>query len=226
MIVAIDGPAASGKSTAAIGVAKALNITHLDTGAMYRAITYGLLKNKIEFTDLDAVEAYLSSVDLKFFKKNKITKLLLNDSDITENIRSNNINENVSEVSAIKIVRDFMVKFQREMSCDIDCVLEGRDIGTVVCPNADVKIFVDADNNVRAKRRVKQFAEQNLKMSYSEVLADLNKRDEQDRNRKIAPMIASKSALLLNTSNMTVKQSLDIVILKINAELKKISLNS
>ena len=116
MIVAIDGPAASGKSTAAIGVAKALNITHLDTGAMYRAITYGLLKNKIEFTDLDAVEAYLKSVNLKFFKNDNVTKLLLNNSDITENIRSNNINENVSEVSAIKIVRDFMVKFQREMS--------------------------------------------------------------------------------------------------------------
>ena len=142
MIVAIDGPAASGKSTAAIGVAKALNITHLDTGAMYRAITYGLLKNKIEFTDLDAVEAYLESVKLKFFKNDNGTKLLLNDSDITENIRSSNINVNVSEVSAIKIVREFMVKFQREMSDDIDCVLEGRDIGTVVFPNADFKFFI------------------------------------------------------------------------------------
>ena len=99
---------------------------------MYRAITYGLLKNKIKFTDLDAVEAYLSIIYLKFFKKNKITKLLLNGSDITENIRSTNINENVSELSAIKIVREFMVKFQREMSDNIDCVLEGRDIGTVV----------------------------------------------------------------------------------------------
>ena len=99
-------------------------------------------------------------------------------------------------------------------------------IGTVVCPNADVKIFVDADNKVRAKRRLKQFAEQNFKMSYSEVLANLNKRDEQDRNRKIAPMIASEDALLLNTSNMTIKQSLDVVFSKINAELKKITLNS
>ena len=108
-----------------------------------------------------------------------------------------------------------MLKYQRDFANQIGgTILDGRDIGTVVCPNADVKIFVDADNNVRAKRRVKQFVEQNLKMSYSEVLADLNKRDEQDRNRKIAPMIASKSALLLNTSNMTVKQSLDIVILK------------
>ena len=154
MIVAIDGPAASGKSTAAIGVAKALNITHLDTGAMYRAITYGLLKNKIEFTDLDAVEAYLESVDLKFFKNDNVTKLLLNDSDITENIRSNNINENVSEVSAIKIVREFMVKFQREMSDDIDCVLEGRDIGTVVFPNADFKFFIIASDEARANRRL------------------------------------------------------------------------
>ena len=197
MIVAIDGPAASGKSTAAIGVAKALNITHLDTGAMYRAITYGLLKNKIEFTDLDAVEAYLESVDLKFFKNDNVTKLLLNDSDITENIRSNNINENVSEVSAIKIVREFMVKFQREMSDDIDCVLEGRDIGTVVFPNADFKFFIIASDEARANRRLDDLIKVGDKNpgDFEIVLEELILRDHKDSTRDHSPL--KKQMMLL-----------------------------
>ena len=203
MIVAIDGPAASGKSTAAIGVAKALNITHLDTGAMYRAITYGLLKNKIDFTDLYAVEAYLSSVDLKFVKNIKSTKLLLNDSDITENIRSTNINENVSEVSAIKIVRDFMVKFQREMSCDIDCVLEGRDIGTVVFPDADFKFFITASIKTRAMRRYRELNQLNMKISFKEVLKSIKLRDKRDYSRKIAPLKKTKDSILINTTNLS-----------------------
>ena len=142
MIVAIDGPAASGKSTAAIGVAKALNITHLDTGAMYRAVTFGLIKNQINFKDVKAVEAYLNNLVLKFSIKEKNTALILDNKDITEKIRSSKINENVSEVSAIKIVREFMVKIQRELAKDTDCILEGRDIGTVVFPNADYKFFI------------------------------------------------------------------------------------
>ena len=203
MIVAIDGPAASGKSTAAIGVAKALNITHLDTGAMYRAITYGLLKNKIKFTDLDAVESYLESVDLKFFKKDNVTKLLLNDSDITENIRSNNINENVSEVSAIKIVREFMVKFQREMSDNIDCVLEGRDIGTVVFPNADFKFFITANLKTRAQRRHNELKQLNKWVSYADVLKSIKKRDKSDYNRRISPLKKTQDSLLINTTNLS-----------------------
>ena len=154
MIVAIDGPAASGKSTAAIGVAKALNITHLDTGAMYRAITFGLIKNQINFKDVKAIEAYLITLELKFSIKEKNTALILDNIDITEKIRSNKINENVSEVSAIKIVREFMVKIQREMAKDTDCILEGRDIGTVVFPNADYKFFITANDKSRAERRL------------------------------------------------------------------------
>ena len=218
MIVAIDGPAASGKSTAAIGVAKALNITHLDTGAMYRAITYGLLKNKIEFTDLDAVGAYLSSVDLKFFKKAKATKLLLNDSDITENIRSNNINENVSEVSAIKIVREFMVKFQREMSDDIDCVLEGRDIGTVVFPNADFKFFIIASDDARANRRLNDMIKVGDKNpgDFEIVLEELILRDHKDSTRDHSPLKKADDAIEIDTTHLTINEVVNIIVNTVN----------
>ena len=218
MIVAIDGPAASGKSTAAIGVAKALNITHLDTGAMYRAITYGLLKNKIEFTDLDAVEAYLSSVDLKFVKADKLTKLLLNDSDITENIRSNNINENVSEVSAIKIVREFMVKFQREMSDDIDCVLEGRDIGTVVFPDADFKFFIIASDAARANRRLADLIKVGDKNpgDFEVVLEELIIRDHKDSTRDHSPLKKADDALEIDTTHLTINEVVNKIVNTVN----------
>ena len=218
MIVAIDGPAASGKSTAAIGVAKALNITHLDTGAMYRAITYGLLKNKIEFTDLDAVEAYLSSVDLKFVKIDKSTKLLLNDSDITENIRSNKINENVSEVSAIKIVREFMVEFQREMSDDIDCVLEGRDIGTVVFPDADFKFFIIASNEARANRRLGDLIKVGDKNpgDFEVVLEELIIRDHKDSTRDHSPLKKADDALEIDTTHLTINEVVNKIVNTVN----------
>ena len=218
MIVAIDGPAASGKSTAAIGVAEKLNITHLDTGAMYRAITYGLLKNKIEFTDLDAVEAYLESVKLKFFKNDNVTKLLLNDSDITENIRSNNINVNVSEVSAIKIVRDFMVKFQREMSSDTDCVLEGRDIGTVVFPNADFKFFIIASDEARANRRLHDLIKVGDKNpdDFEIVLEELINRDHKDSTRDHSPLKKADDALEIDTTHLTINEVVNKIVNTVN----------
>ena len=218
MIVAIDGPAASGKSTAAIGVAKKLNITHLDTGAMYRAITYGLLKNKIEFTDLDAVEAYLGSVNLKFFKNKNVTKLLLNDSDITGNIRSNNINANVSEVSAIKIVRDSMVKFQREMSFDNDCVLEGRDIGTVVFPNADFKFFIIASDEARANRRLDDLIKVGDKNpgDFEMVLEELIIRDHKDSTRDHSPLKKANDALVIDTTHLTINEVVNKIVNTVN----------
>ena len=218
MIVAIDGPAASGKSTAARGIAKALNITHLDTGAMYRAVTYGLLKNKIKFTDLSAVEAYLSSVDLKFFKKDKTSKLLLNDSDITESIRSNDINGNVSEVSAIKIVREYMVKFQREMADNIDCVLEGRDIGTVVFPNADFKFFIIASDEARANRRLDDLIKAGDKNpgEFENVLEELTIRDHKDSTRSHSPLIKAIDAFEIDTTHLTVDEVVNKIVNIVN----------
>ena len=208
MIVAIDGPAASGKSTAAIGVAKALNITHLDTGAMYRAITFGLIKNRINFKDIKAVEAYLGTLELKFFVKEKNTALILNNIDITEKIRSNKINENVSEVSAIKIVREFMVKIQRELAKDTDCILEGRDIGTVVFPNADYKFFITANDKSRAERRLIDLVSVGDKKAseFDVVLDELRVRDHKDSTRDHSPLQKADDAIIIDTTHLTINE--------------------
>ena len=216
-IVAIDGTAGSGKGTIGKKASKHFNFKYLDTGLLYRALAFNL--GELSF-DLDSISKIKILESISSINQNILDTH-------SEELRKNEFGEKASLIAKDSFIRQKLLKYQRDFANQNGgTVLDGRDIGTVVCPNANVKIFVDADNKVRAKRRVKQFAEQNLKMSYSEVLANLNKRDEQDRNRKIAPMIASKDALLLNTSNMTVEQSLDIVISKINAELKKISLNS
>ena len=208
MIVAIDGPAASGKSTAAIGVAKALNITHLDTGAMYRAITFGLIKNQINFKDVKAIEAYLSNLELKFSIKDENTALILDNIDIAEKIRSNKINENVSEVSAIKIVREFMVKIQREMAKDTDCILEGRDIGTVVFPNADYKFFMTANDRSRAERRLTDLVlVGDKKVSELDVVLDeLRIRDHKDSTRDHSPLQKADDAIIIDTTHLAINE--------------------
>jgi len=208
MIVAIDGPAASGKSTAAIGVAKALNITRIDTGAMYRAITFGLIKNQINFKDVKAIEAYLSNLELKFSIKDENTALILDNIDIAEKIRSNKINENVSEVSAIKIVREFMVKIQREMAKDTDCILEGRDIGTVVFPNADYKFFMTANDRSRAERRLTDLVlVGDKKVSELDVVLDeLRVRDHKDSTRDHSPLQKADDAIVIDTTYLAIDE--------------------
>ena len=208
MIVAIDGPAASGKSTAAIGVAKALNITHLDTGAMYRAITFGLIKNQINFKDVEAIEAYLLTLELKFSIKEKNTALILDNTDVTEKIRSNKINENVSEVSAIKIVRKFMVKIQREMAKGTDCILEGRDIGTVVFPNADYKFFMTANDRSRAERRLNDLVSVGDKKvsEFNIVLDELRVRDHKDSTRDHSPLKKADDAIIIDTTHLAIDE--------------------
>ena len=144
MIIAIDGPAASGKSTTSRGVATRMGITYLDTGAMYRAITLGLMEHGVSFKDLSAITEFLDTVNIYFGDSNSVNNIFLNDKSVTNQIRSSTVTENVSEVSAINVVRDSMVQIQREIADNIDCVLEGRDIGTVVFPNADFKFFLVA----------------------------------------------------------------------------------
>ena len=218
MIVAIDGPAASGKSTAAIGVAKALNITHLDTGAMYRAVTFGFIKNQINFEDVKAIEAYLNILKLKFSIKEKNTALILNNIDITEKIRSNKINENVSEVSAIKIVREFMVKIQRELAKDTDCIIEGRDIGTVVFPNADYKFFITANDKSRAKRRLIDLVSVGDKKA-SEldiVLDELRVRDHKDSTRDHSPLQKADDAIIIDTTHLDIDEVVNKIVNIVN----------
>lgn len=218
MIVAIDGPAASGKSTAALGVAKALNITHLDTGSMYRAVTFGLISNQISFEDIKAVEYFLESLKLRFSKSKKRTDLILNDKNVTDLIRNNIISENVSEVSAIKIIREFMVKIQREMASDTDCILEGRDIGTVVFPNADFKFFVTADEKSRASRRLNDLVDSGDKnvSELNSVLEDLKVRDHKDSTRTHSPLKKAEDALVIDTTHLTINEVVDKIVNTVN----------
>ena len=218
MIVAIDGPAASGKSTAAIGVAKALNITHLDTGSMYRAVTYGLISNQINFKDTKSITDFLESLKLRFSNSKKRTVLILNNNNVTDLIRTSVISENVSEVSAIKIVRDFMVKIQRQMASDTDCILEGRDIGTVVFPNADFKFFMTADEKSRAERRLIELVSSGDRNAseLNSVLDDLKVRDHKDSTRNHSPLMKAKGALVIDTTYLTINEVIDKIVNTVN----------
>jgi len=211
MIVAIDGPAASGKSTTAIGVAKRLGITYLDTGAMYRAVTLGLIENNIDFENSIELEKYLIQIKLEFSENKSGALIFLNDVDVTKQIRTSIVTENVSEVSALRIVREFMVKLQRKIAMNCDCILEGRDIGTVVFPNADFKFFLVADEKSRAERRLGELMNNGMPkpIDVDDVLKDINERDYKDSTRKNSPLKKAYNAKTIDTTNLTINEVID-----------------
>ena len=216
MIIAIDGPAASGKSTTAIGVAKCLGITYLDTGAMYRAVTFGLIENDIKFEDSSELDNYLKQINLKLSETKSGVILNLDGRNISNEIRSSKVTENVSEVSALKSVRDSMVLIQRKMAKKNDCILEGRDIGTVVFPNADFKFFLIADQIVRAKRRQNDLKKMGEQKSIDNVTRDIIKRDYKDSTRKHSPLIKSENAIIIDTSNLGINKVIDKIVNIVN----------
>ena len=216
MIIAIDGPAASGKSTTAIGVAKRLGITYLDTGAMYRAVTFGLIENDIKFEDSSELDNYLKQIKLKLSETKTGVKLNLDGRNISKEIRSSKVTENVSEVSALKSVRDSMFLIQRKMAKKNDCILEGRDIGTVVFPNADFKFFLIADEIVRAKRRQNDLKKMGEQKSIDNVTTDIIKRDHKDSTRKHSPLIKSENAIIIDTSNLGINKVIDKIVNIVN----------
>ena len=216
MIIAIDGPAASGKSTTAIGVAKCLGITYLDTGAMYRAVTFGLIENDIKFEDSSELDNYLKQIKLKLSETKSGVKLNLDGRNISKDIRSSKVTENVSEVSALKSVRDSMVLIQRKMAKKNDCILEGRDIGTVVFPDADFKFFLIADENVRAKRRQNDLKKMGEQKSIDNVTRDIIKRVYKDSTRKHSPLIKSENAIIIDTSNLDINKVIDKIVNIVN----------
>jgi len=213
MIIAIDGPSASGKSTTAKGVAEKLGITHLDTGAMYRAVTLGLKLAGISPDDYASVCQYLSEIALYFDAKNKIH---LNGVDVSQEIRSGDISSRVSAVSAISEVRKKMVIIQRRIAGEQNCVLEGRDIGTVVFPNAEFKFFLIADIKVRAKRRLIELEKMGETKSISELIEDIRCRDQLDSSRDHSPLIQAEDAISIDTSQLTINEQIKIIINHIN----------
>ena len=218
MIVAIDGPAAAGKSTTAIGIAKRLGVTYLDTGAMYRAVTLGLIENSINFENSIELEKYLIQIKLEFSEDKSGALIFLNDVDVTKQIRTSMITENVSEVSALRIVRKFMVDIQRKIAKNCDCILEGRDIGTVVIPMADFKFFLVADEKTRAKRRLDDLMDVDMlePVDLDNVLRDINNRDYKDTTRKNSPLKKASDAKAIDTTNLTINEVIDKIVNIIN----------
>ena len=212
MIIAIDGPAASGKSTTAKLVAEKLKITYLDTGAMYRALTLHLLKSNIDFNNVDKVSTILGNLSIEMYDYKGRNIIKLNNEDITEQIRSSNVSENVSEVSALLIIRQSMVVMQRQIGNKTDCVVEGRDIGTIVFPNADYKFFMIADIKMRANRRLNEMNQLGNNKTYDEVVSDLEIRDYKDTNRDNSPLRKAVDAVEIDTTELTIDEQVNKII--------------
>jgi cytidylate kinase len=215
IIVAIDGPAASGKSTAAKKLAEQLNFVYLDTGAMYRAITYMALKNGI-VEDESAIIEMTKNLDMSLKFENGVTRVFVNGDEVTEFIRTKEVNARVSDVSRIKEVRSELVKIQKRLSEKGSLVAEGRDITTVVFPEADVKIFMTASLDVRTDRRHKEFLEKGMNLTYEEVKENLIKRDKTDSGRKVSPLKKADDAYELDTTELSVGQEIEIMLDLIN----------
>ncbi|RLC46249.1 MAG: (d)CMP kinase [Candidatus Cloacimonadota bacterium] len=214
-IIAIDGPASSGKSTTAKLVAEHLGYTYIDTGAMYRAVALYCIINNINIDSKDAefqISKAMSEISLEFRKINSEYHIFLNKEDVSKRIREPDVTALSSPLSAKKILREKMVKLQRDIVKDKGAVIEGRDIGTVVFPNADFKFFLTASLYVRARRRAKQYADEGIKMDIEQIKQNIFIRDSNDSSRKNAPLKKADDAIEIDTSDLTIEQQVDKVI--------------
>ena len=203
-VVAIDGPAGSGKGSITEIVAQKLGLECIDTGAMYRCVTLDMINKNIKLDELDKIKDLLNNIDINLDEENK--KVFLNGEDVTEKIRSMEVTKLVSKVSSIKEARLKLVDLQRAIAKNKDIIMEGRDITTVVFPKADVKIYLDADVEERAKRRFKQNQQKNIESTYEEVLQNMKNRDENDKNKEFGALKVAEDAIVIDSTNMTIKQ--------------------
>lgn len=210
--IAIDGPSAAGKSTVAKELAKRLGYTHLDTGSMYRAVAYITKEANIKIDDEEKIVNLINMSNIEISNDNHIT---VNDKDITEIIRSNEISMAASDVSKLKRVREALVAMQRKIASQKGYILDGRDIGTVVLKDAEVKIYLIASAETRAQRRVLQNKEKGIPYDYEQILEDIKKRDYQDIHRKESPLKKAEDAIEIDSSDMTqeevILEILDII---------------
>ena len=206
--VAVDGPSGAGKSTLSKAVAKELGIVYVDTGAIYRSIGYYMYKNGIDPKDAAAVVAALPQirVDMRY-SDDGLQHMLLNGEDVTEQIRLPEISMYASAVSAIPAVRTFLLEMQRDMARRSSVIMDGRDIGTVVLPDADLKIFMTASSAARAQRRLLELQGKGVKANFEDVFRDIEYRDQQDSTRAAAPLRAAEDAVILDTTNLNLEES-------------------
>ena len=209
--VAIDGPAGAGKSTIAKAAAKALGYIYVDTGALYRTVALGAVRAGVLDSD-DGIAALLPNlrVELKFVDGSQ--HVYLNGEDVSDLIRTPEISMGASKVSAVPAVRAFLLDLQRDLAKKNNVIMDGRDIATVVLPNAQVKIFLSATPECRARRRYKELVEKGQTVTYEDVLADVNRRDYQDSHREIAPLKPSADSIMADTSELDLQQSTDLII--------------
>ena len=206
--IAIDGPAGSGKSTMARRVAKDLASVYVDTRPVYRTVGYHMDFYGIGPKDTDGITRLIGDVNIVIeYDADGLQHMILNGRDVTEEIRTPEMSKIASVISAQKVVRDYLLDMQRQLARTHNVVMDGRDIGTVVLPGADVKIFLTADPEVRARRRFDELTAKGEKVQYEKVLQDLIARDEQDKNRKIAPLRPAKDAVHLDTTNLDIEQA-------------------
>ncbi len=211
--IAIDGPSGAGKSTIAKLIAKKLGIAYLDTGAMYRGLAYFAIKNGVEPGDEASVLPLLDKVTMDVEYNENGQKVIVNDEDVTPFIREHNISMAASTISKIHAVRLKLASLQREIASRTDCVLDGRDIGSFVLPNANVKIYMDASAEVRAERRKLDLeGKGDFSHSYEEILTDIKARDYQDMNRDFAPLKVADDATIIDTSYMSIEEVAEKVI--------------
>lgn len=215
MIVAIDGPAATGKSTSAKLVAQKLGFTYMDTGAMYRCITLSVLRNHISLADEEALQLLIQEMDIHFERTDDNLVVRLNKEDVSTLIRKPEVTSHVSAVSALPQVRNHMVDIQRKIAKNQDCVIEGRDIGTIVFPKADVKFFLVADDIVRARRRQLDLKAIGEEKTIDELVGEICRRDRFDSERSHSPLKKADDAVEVDTSQLTIDEQVDFMVNRI-----------
>ena len=210
--IAIDGTASAGKGSIAREVARRLDIAYIDTGAMYRSIALLCLENNIDWTNIEAITRLTEQSQFEFFWDNNALSLRLNGRDVSKLIRKEEIGSAASIVSAIPGVRSELAQRQKQYALGDSLVMDGRDIGTVVIPDAELKVFVDADLQERAKRRWKEEQAKGLNTIYDDVLTDLAERDHRDRSRDISPLLQAVDAKLLDTTKRTIEEGVQQIL--------------
>ncbi len=208
-IVAIDGPAGAGKGTITKLVGERLGLVNIDTGATFRCVALNMIQENIKIEEEKKIQEVLDKIHIKMEPNGKI---FLNEKEVTKRIRENDVNDLVSPVSTLPIVRNKLLEIQRKIAEGKNVIMEGRDIGTVVFPNADVKIYLDATAEERARRRVLQNQEKGIEASYEEVLEKIKERDKRDSTREIAPLKKAEDAIYVDSTNLNIDQVVEEVI--------------
>lgn len=218
--IAIDGPAGAGKSTIARAAARRLGFVYVDTGAMYRAIALYLLRNNVDASDAEKVENMLNDVNIRIVYSDGEQQILLNSENVTHLLRDENVGNMASKSSALSCVRNKLLQLQRDLAKENDVIMDGRDIGTHVLPNADVKIYLTASVEERAKRRYLELKEKGETPDLEKIKQDIHSRDSMDMNREIAPLKKASDAFVVDSSSMTIEQVMDCIVDAFQESLK------